>query len=283
MKKYLRTINNFFSLRLFSNTLGPKNILFFLYWKFAVLLYSFKSSFKKDVNLKKNFSKNGFALIHKLNVENLSKKVNELFLKEENYENISDGYFFLKPKIASLLDKEIINVIFEIENKILSIYGCNFKIYFSNIQRSIPVKNNIEKYSDLYHFDDNPVGTSKIFIYLSDQYKDTGAFRAFDKKNSKFLKKKGFLSYTTEIRQKCQKLAESMSKDSLKVQEGEKGTVMCFDVNLIHKGTLPQKGNRDLIVFEVFPSFEKINDANIKKSLIHTFDKPDYPNTPFFK
>ena len=33
------------------------------------------------------------------------------------------------------------------------------------------MQNNIEKEAQLFHFDDNPIGTKKIFIYL-DQYQD---------------------------------------------------------------------------------------------------------------
>ena len=143
--------------------------------------------------------------------------------------------------------------------------------------------NNIEKEAQLFHFDDNPIGTKKIFIYLTDQYQDSGAFRTFDKKISDLLKKKGFLSYTTEIRENCQNLAQSLSEDNLKIQSGKKGTVMCFDNNLIHKATLPKNGYRDLIVMEVFPAFKEINSKNISKSLSMSLEEPDYPRWPFFK
>ena len=90
------------------------------------------------------------------------------------------------------------------------------------------------------------------------------------------------MSYTTEIREKCQKLANKLSSTNLKIQSGNKGTVLCFDNNLIHKATLPKSGYRDLIVFEILPSIKETNIKNINNSLKMSINQPDYPKWPIF-
>lgn len=279
---YLKSIRNFFSLKIFSNTLGFKNLSFFLFYLVAKIIFIFqKKKIKKEYS--KKFDENGYILLDNIDVTDISIKISQLFFNQNNYIEPLRGYKFLRTAVAQNLNQEIEYIILKIQDQIENIFKSNFKIYFTNIQRSFPVQNNIEKEAQLFHFDDNPFGTKKIFIYLTDQYHDSGAFRTFNRKISDSLKKKGFLSYTTEIRENCQNLALSLSKDNLKIQSGKKGTVMCFDNNLIHKATLPKNGFRDLIVMEVFPAFKEINSKNISKSLSMSLEEPDYPRSPFFK
>ena len=68
--------------------------------------------------------------------------------------------------------------------------------------------------------------------------------------------------------------------NELNVLEGSAGTVLMFDNNLIHKGTVPVVGYRSIFQIEIYPSNKKLTLSNVKKSIANQIGK-DYPSNPF--
>ena len=67
----------------------------------------------------------------------------------------------------------------------------------------------------------------------------------------------------------------------VKIFKGKKGSILIFQNNIIHKGNLPIKKNRDLIVIETIPSTKTIDENKIKKALERNVCR-DYPQNPFY-
>jgi hypothetical protein len=162
-------------------------------------------------------------------------------------------------------------------------YDAHFQPYWIQIQRTIPGQ--VESGSAFqWHIDDNPRQVMKVFVYLNDVTEANGAFRALPYHDSQALLRGGFRSWTPELRQLGQSLVEDHLKrfpDSERVLEGGQGTVLCFDNNLIHKGTLPIEGYRHVIQIEVYPSRKSLDLDAVRKSLLSPMTR-DYPSDPYF-
>jgi hypothetical protein len=140
----------------------------------------------------------------------------------------------------------------------------------------------IDDESLIYHFDDNPTGVLKTFIYVNSQDENNGAFKTLLKKESNYLKNKGFLSYTTEDRIENQKMiTQSNFNNKTLTFSAEEGSILVFENNIIHKGNLPKKDYRDLIVLETIPSYKDLIIEDLSRSLMRPVIT-DYPVNPFY-
>jgi hypothetical protein len=282
MKKVYFNFSTKLSLFLFNNTLGLKVNLLWLFYTYKV---KFKSkNIHKSCEISDNLKKNGFAYIANCNVDILSEKVEQVFAlqKYKDIENIKFSY-----EIEKIDLEGIAMPLFEILNNntsaITNYYKSNFQIYWSSIQRTIPGKMTTAT-SFGWHLDDNPKQLLKLFIYLNDVMEFNGAFRTFNYYDTDLINKKGFKSNTEINRVNSQSIVNNLlieKKIHLNVLEGIKGTMLCFDNNLIHKGTLPIQGFRNLIQIEIYPSDSELTYENVFNSLTNKI-VTDYPKNPFY-
>jgi len=154
-----------------------------------------------------------------------------------------------------------------IKSPINAYYGAHFKINWIDIQKIIPGEQS-KGSSFSYHVDDSPHGIAKIFIYLTDTFKENGAFRAFNYAKTDGFIKKGILKTTQpgEVRNAYQHLITKQDEEGLSIVEGSAGTAFIFDNNLVHKGTLPLSGERIHISMEMMPSDRPFSLEDIKRA-----------------
>ena len=290
MLVYLKKKYSILSIYLFGNTLGiTVNLIYFSHHLISKLYY--KTNLIFTFNNKKNskvteLKKNGVSIVGKYkNIQKIKKKFNYYFSKKRrNLTTRKDkgGYFFLRKNLLKNFYDEIDDFLkSDLDNLLKKYYKSNYDIYWVEIIRSYPILNHNDNKSLLFHFDDNPNSVLKTFIYLNDQDEDSGAFKTLLKKDSEKIKKSGFLSYTTKDRKKNQHMIENYIMDrKVKTFKGKKGSILIFQNNIVHKGNLPKKNYRDLIVLETIPSIKKIDKYKIKKSLKRKIDR-DFPVNPF--
>ena len=154
----------------------------------------------------------------------------------------------------------------EIENKIYKSFAL---VDYVHIYRSINTKS-AENSSWLWHTDNSVNEQLKVMIYLTDVNEDCGPFTSFVNKNMKPLKIK-----TSKISPKemgipkfpGSRVPDNFIKDNMKKGYGKynilgkKGTTILFDQNMIHRATIPKKGNyRDVIIFNFRPFHKNLED-----------------------
>ena len=238
------------------------------------------------INRCEELKNKGITFLEKQNNTFRLREKFDFFFSDENKEKYSNydspGYRFLKREMVMKFQPEIKDII---DNKIdpflKKYYESYYKIFWVNILQMTPVKNYKDDESLLWHYDDNPKGILKIFIYCSQQDKDTGAFTFINLKKSEKIKREGFFTYTTEDRVKSQtKLLNKITKSDINIASGEEGSILVFQNNIIHKGSLPLKDKRNLIALEVLPSTTKMNNNDLTKVLNKPFTI-DFPKNPF--
>ena len=285
----IKKILSIISIYIFDNTLGfYMNIKYFLYNFSCCLVFKKENFVHSDENKKlaQELKKNGVVkLKNEKKIFYIKRKFLNFFESStnENYIDNKNGYYFLKRDLASEFTAELYEFIkLNLDNFLKEYYQSNYEVFWTNIIRSYPIKNFKDNESLLYHFDDNPRGVLKIFIYLNFQDENTGAFKTLLKKESTTLKKRGFLSYTTQDRINNQEMVtNSEFKNNVKTFSGEEGTVVIFENNIIHKGNLPKEKFRDLIVIETIRSYKNLSKKNLETSLSKKITD-DFPKNPYF-
>ena len=121
----------------------------------------------------------------------------------------------------------------------------------------------------------------KFQLYKTDKLIDQDHVLAEYQKKSEKIKREGFFTYTTEDRVKSQaKFLNKISKSDINIASGEEGSILVFQNNIIHRGSLPLKDKRNLIALEVLPSTTKMNNNDLTKVLSKPFTI-DFPKNPF--
>ena len=291
--KKLKIIYQKLSLKIFGNTLGIYiNILYLAYHylskkKFCASdLILVKQDNESLENRCENLLKKGVTFLEKqIDIKNIKDKF-DFFFSDENKDKYSNynspGYRFLKREKVKDFEPEIKHIL---DNKIdfflKKYFNSNYKIFWVNILQMTPVKNHDDDESLLWHYDDNPTGILKIFIYCSNQDKDSGAFTFVELEKSEKIKCGGFFTYTTEDRIKNQKiLFESIDNTDINIAAGDEGSILVFQNNIVHKGNLPLRDKRNLIALEVMPSTLEMSDSDLRKVLEKPFTI-DFPRNPF--
>ena len=180
---------------------------------------------------------------------------------------------------------EVVSLVFKVlEEKLEAVlnayYRSHFQFYWGTIVRNETMDVVDAGISWDFHLDDNPREVMKIFIYLNDVYEKNAAFRALDYRTSRELFKKGFISCSKELRIESQSLISAEIVKKLLIQEGKAGTVLIFDNNLIHRGTPPEQGYRDVVMLEVYPSSRRMDLDSLRKAFAIPITR-DYPLSPF--
>jgi hypothetical protein len=203
-------------------------------------------------------------------------------LIEEEFKGVKDPVKSLEQDKAVKYVDDLYSILKSIDPKILSFYKSYYVPYWIQIQRNNPGQ--VEAGSAFqWHTDDNPTGVMKVFIYLNDVNESNGAFRAFPKQSTTYLFFKGFRSNGVQTRVDAQPLVNEYFKKypkRLKILEGPTGTVLGFDNNLVHKGTLPQKGYRHVVQILLYPSGTPLSIQSVKKALLSERTR-DYPSNPY--
>lgn len=119
-----------------------------------------------------------------------------------------------------------------------------------------PVSREGPRASWLWHFDNHPREMLKVMVYLTDVGEDTAPFE--------------YLRHTSSGRPQLGKPLSPLHGDSrVPVAEierdlangwhrelvtGPRGTVLVFDNNVVHRGTIARSAHRDVLIFQVRPA-----------------------------
>jgi hypothetical protein len=225
----------------------------------------------------KNLHELGQANLGKESPASLNKAVSAAFDKIGSTEVVS----YLPRDEAGVFAPAIFEVLQKVSPVVEGFYGSYFQPYWISLQQNFP--GSVSAASSFgWHIDDNPRQLMKIFIYFNDVHESNGAFRAFTYPISKSLLEAGFKSWTEKLRIESQPMINdyfAAHPDELKVLEGESGTVLMFDNNLVHKGTPPREGFRQLAQIEIYPSMTKLVEQQVDLALTKPLNF-DYPQEP---
>jgi len=188
---------------------------------------------------------------------------------------------YLPREECGVVAKDIYDVLETVSPVVEAYYGSYFQPYWISLQQNQP--GTVEASSSFgWHIDDNPRQLMKIFIYWNDVAESNGAFRAFTYPVSKELLAAGFKSWSEKLRTEHQEMVNTRLAErpaDLKVLEGKAGTVLMFDNNLVHKGTPPREGMRQLAQIEIYPSMTKLVPGQVELALTRPMVR-DYPADP---
>ena len=213
-----------------------------------------------------NLRTRGFTILDSgLNVDNLEKAVSKYY--QEIFE-LKNGYAEMKQEEAKKLAPLFENVFEAIAPIITRHYQSYYKPLWGVIQRIVP--GDADNNSSLgFHSDNNPVTSLKFMVYLQDTTRDGGAFSIFDRGTMKKLcKEENYISQSNSMRANAH--AALRTRFGAELDKwihscvGKKGSIVIFDNNLIHKGTLPKSGKRDTVVFQLFPSEKPCSMSDIE-------------------
>ena len=274
----LRKFEYRFGPYLTGNTLG-----FEVNWRWKKFHNVCKRNYKptadfNSINIARQIKKDGLAIIGQVDVSNLSFKVSGYFK--------NDSAVFSQMPTANQLElvDDIYEILEKVKNPVGDYFKSHFRPYWISVQKTSPGKVSAAS-SFGWHIDDNPKQMIKIFVYLNDVKESNGAFRAFPWNISKKILKNGFRSNSEQVRIKNHEEIDNFLKqnpNSLKILEGEEGTVLAFDNNLVHKGTAPREKFRLDIQIPVIPSLEPFTKNDVKDALASQRTR-DYPRNPFIK
>jgi hypothetical protein len=236
---------------------------------------------------KTNLNKIGFhtmsPFLSTQKILSIKEKVNNLFNDPKKIITTlkSSGLIRLKNSLKEVPELEDYLYSDEIKNYLTLYYGSNYRIYSSDLYRTIP-SNKLNKEKDfsslLWHFDNSPKNLMKVMIYINDVSIKNGAISFVPKPISRELKKKGYWDrYNPNIAPHIEKI----EKNNVYL-EGDSGTILFFSVHdCIHKATLPSEGHRDVAVFLIQPSIKE--NSRIKDFQKETLSKNyGYCINPFF-
>ncbi len=267
-------------LRIIGNSLGIKSN--FLYFSHHVYSQIFSRNIKlldKDAYRVDKLKKEGVITIPGIDVDSASKWVLDYFEKNP----CPSGQGTVRRKEAGILAPHVYEMLLQIEPFLDMYFKSHFQCFLINIDHMEAGFSPKAESSSSYHLDDNPRQLMKVFFYLNDTYEQNAAFRAFNYETTKALIRKGFISLTPELRVSSQKfITPSLEKENLRLMEGPKGTALIFDNNIIHKGTPPKVGYRNVIIVEVLPSPKRFTLESIFEGLTKDLSR-DFPDSPFSK
>jgi len=207
----------------------------------------------------------------------LCKSVSSAFDKIGSRELVS----YIPRDEAGVFSAGIYKMLESVSPVIEAFYGSYFQPYWISLQQNFPGTASAAS-SFAWHIDDNPRQLMKIFIYFNDVGEANGAFRAFTYPVSKQLLEAGFKSWSEKLRIQNQKMINDYYGEhpsDLKVLEGTAGTVLMFDNNLVHKGTPPRDGFRQLAQIEIYPAMTKLTERQVELAMTNPIGH-DYPPDP---
>jgi glycosyltransferase involved in cell wall biosynthesis len=161
-----------------------------------------------------------------------------------------------------------------------SVYGCHTiadKVY---VYRTLASRARPQK-SWLWHFDNHPREVLKVMIYLTDVTDDTAPFEYIrDCVTGRPLMGSPLAPTFGTSRLPAGRIDRQLRGGFERVRvTGPRGTIILFDDNIIHRGTIAASGHRDVIVFQVRPALFKAS-PHIDKRWTGTFGYRQFPLDP---
>lgn len=145
-----------------------------------------------------------------------------------------------------------------------NVFGCNLYTMATYVYRTKVGKYDPKSVGSLlWHADNHPKEVIKIMVYLSNVDENSGAFEILNKENQghKFsttrVDHSRWSKHNSRIPEDQINSLVSSSYETKKLT-GEKGTVIIFDNNIIHRATLCESKPRDVVTFMVKPTHTKI-------------------------
>jgi hypothetical protein len=261
----------------YRNTLGiERNGFYSKYCKEMRKIYKESGNSSKMSEEIRQLRFSHLAVVGKVECDAFAKSI------EKEFEGVSDPVKSLEQEKAVKYADEIFGILKSIDSKLISFYKSYYIPYWIQIQRNNPGQAQAGS-AFQWHTDDNPTGVMKIFVYLNDVKKSNGAFRAFPKWSTTYLFLRGFRSNGIQTRVDAQPLVNRYLKKyphRLKILEGDTGTLLGFDNNLVHKGTLPEMGYRHVVQILLYPSNKPLNFQVVERALLSKRER-DYPSNPY--
>lgn len=231
----------------------------------------------------KEMKRDGLAVIDRIDVSSLAAKISTNFLEQIKKSGLKE--FPASLALSQELQVEFCDSIHEklllVSPVIEKFFQSYFQPYWIAIYRTQPGAVDAGGSFD-WHMDNNPKEYMKIFFYLNDVKESNGAFRAVKRKGSRYLIMRGFRSNSESLRIKNGPMVDrfvSKFPTKLKVLEGDAGTVIFFDNNLVHKGTLPEQGTRTVVSIAMIPSLNPFTKSDVRSALESPRTR-DYPENP---
>lgn len=269
------------SLRTFGNSLGLKrNALYWVQHRWSRRRSGLKALGEVPAAEAEGLRRQGFQVLrNRAAIDRIAARVRDGLADQPR----KNGVAVLPKPMAADLAEDLFVALEQTAGPVLrAFYGSHFQPYWSHVMRYEADGRETHDSSFAFHLDDNPRELLKVFFYLNPTREENGAFRAFDYTTTRSLLRRGFISRTAAERSVSQALiTPELVRNELRVVEGDAGTVFIFDNNLIHKGTVPRTGLRDVVVIEVFPSPRPIELEDLRRSLTRAHPATDYPINPF--
>ena len=200
-------------------------------------------------------------------IESLSQKVNaKVGDRSQHYRDPSAKGYEVAIQIKEIWDLPELN---EIAGHILpclerTVFGSRIHCSAIHAYRNVPT--DAPRVSSwLWHYDNNPKEAVKLMIYLTDVEEDTGAFELLEKDGDHIKMQTSRTGYNhwgpPYIPQS--RIPEDIMNDFIeqgyekKRIVGPKGTALFFDNNIVHTATIPTRGYRDVVIFNIKPTLYK--------------------------
>ena len=138
----------------------------------------------------------------------------------------------------------------ELERKIYGAYAIVDKLY---VYRS-PVSRQTTRSSWIWHYDNHPHEVLKLMIYLTNVTADTAPFEYLRGRNGRPVYGSPLAPTYGNSRIPEARIATHLRRGcESRFVTGPRGTIVLFDENVIHRGTLALAAPRDVVVFQVRP------------------------------
>ncbi|HYE84979.1 MAG TPA: phytanoyl-CoA dioxygenase family protein, partial [Vicinamibacterales bacterium] len=145
-----------------------------------------------------------------------------------------------------------------------------------------PVSRQAARQSWLWHFDNHPREMLKVMVYLTDVNTGTAPFEFIrDRPGGRARLGTPLRPKLGDSRVPAALVDQWISEGAERVQvTGRRGTVLIFDDNVVHRGTLASTGHRDVVVFQLRPAaFKPV--APIDPAWTGSFPHHDYHFDPW--
>jgi hypothetical protein len=117
-----------------------------------------------------------------------------------------------------------------------------------------PVTQQAPAASWLWHFDNHPREMLKVMVYLTDVGADSAPFEYLADANGRPRLGAPLAPLHGDSRVPAREIDRCLAAGwTREVVTGPAGTVLVFDDNVVHRGTLARAGHRDVVVFQVRP------------------------------
>lgn len=179
----------------------------------------------------------------------------ELLDVGESQQEKFSSFYFLHIKNYQLKSDVYRDIIPSIDAVLRSYYQSNYYVRDIYCYRTQPIHEVQGSYS--WHVDNYPAGSLKVMIYLTDVMIENGPFA---------LALKSHIGFRPHLGRVGERYEESYVRQYFKILHcvGNRGTVVIFNNNAIHRAVEPVKDYRDVVNFTVFPCIRSKQGRCIK-------------------